>query len=124
MTVLEEMSEEQWDVLLAAEDQWNHCDCVSFHRPYLLLGETQQRIQIYFLKDFEENLRDTSCSGDFQQITLLCLLYLSTNKNSNANKLIWAINYPDQDRDQDGLISYTEFCDRKTLSEKAFEVKL
>ena len=48
----------------------------------------------------------------------------STNKNPNANKLIWAINFPDQDRDQDGLISYTEFCDRKTLSEKAFEVKL
>ena len=66
MAVLEEMSEEQWDVLLAAEDQGNHCDCVSFHRPYLLLGETQQRIQIYFLKDFEENLRATSCSGDFQ----------------------------------------------------------
>ena len=29
-----------------------------------------------------------------------------------------------QDRDQDGLISYTEFCDRKTLSEKAFEVTI
>ena len=26
-------------------------------------------------------------------IALLCLLYLSTNKNPNANKLSWAINY-------------------------------
>ena len=29
-----------------------------------------------------------------------------------------------QDRDKDGKISYDEFCDRKTLTEKAFEVRL
>ena len=28
------------------------------------------------------------------QLALLCLLYLSTNKDPNANKLSWAINYP------------------------------
>jgi hypothetical protein len=27
-----------------------------------------------------------------------------------------------QDKDKDGRISYDEFCDRKTLTEKAFEV--
>ena len=33
-------------------------------------------------------------NNSLQGIALLCLLYLSTNKNPNANKLSWAINYP------------------------------
>ena len=28
-----------------------------------------------------------------------------------------------QDKDRDGLISYQEFCGRKTVTEKAFEVR-
>ena len=41
----------------------------------------------------------------------------------NITKEEVAIYFSSKDKDKDGQISYEEFCGRKTMTEKAFEVK-
>ena len=50
-------------------------------------------------------------------------IYFSSKVSTVLVGTIFMTSLHPQDKDRDGLISYQEFCGRKTVTEKAFEVR-
>jgi Ca2+-binding EF-hand superfamily protein len=50
-------------------------------------------------------------------------IYFSSKVGADLVVIIFVTSLHPQDKDRDGLISYQEFCGRKTVTEKAFQVR-
>ena len=74
----------------------------------------------------EEDLIRAFTSADKNQDGFLSMAeYVRVFREHGVNitKEEVAIYFSSKDKDKDGQISYEEFCGRKTMTEKAFEVK-